>query len=315
MFDPDLIRHLDGALDEFRRWNGVLRRLAGLEPLPVSPAHEARAALHTVLQRRAAVCVGFAGCFGREERRRLSRRAGVLLESIARKGQYSQRLLARRLDEAYLAEAVERVRAGTPSLLEELAGILHAAASEEASERRLAQLLARTAAGEATAFTVFFEETAVFARATVAREGLPPMLAEEAVAEAYFQIWREAGAYDPARGSVRGWLATICRSRARDALRREAVRSGHRLAATLGGEGLDEATWPAEETWTVGSVPHRLHAWLAQLPATQRQLIGYAYFRGFSHDEISRVLDMPLGSVKSGLHGALARLRRFARTS
>lgn len=142
--------------------------------------------------------------------------------------------------------------------------------------------------------------------------------AEEVVADAYAQIWRSAAGFDPARGSVAAWIATITRTRALD-LVRSRTRRARVLedAAVVTDEGetlvlaptLEAADRGAELSETSAIVQRSL----AELSAPQRRVIELAYFGGFSQSEIAAQLSEPLGTVKTRMRAALEKLRQSLR--
>ena len=138
--------------------------------------------------------------------------------------------------------------------------------------------------------------------------------AEEVVADAFGQVWRTAARFDPSRGSVAGWLATIARTRALDLVRargRRAKAIGR--AASMSDEGFAAAVASA------GGAPDRgaeldetrrfVGRCLAELPEPQRRVIELAYFRGLSQSEIAAELQEPLGTVKTRMRAGLEKLR------
>lgn len=135
-------------------------------------------------------------------------------------------------------------------------------------------------------------------------------LAEEVVEDTYFQVWRQAVRFDPARGQALTWLLSIARSRAIDALRREA-RFKH--------DGIDEDgdvdgtadLRPHDELLDLARHSAGLQQALMQLGAQPRQLVSLAFFRGLSHDEIAQQTQLPLGTVKSQIRRALLSLREL----
>jgi RNA polymerase sigma-70 factor (ECF subfamily) len=135
-------------------------------------------------------------------------------------------------------------------------------------------------------------------------------LAEEVVEDAYFQVWRQAVRFDPARGRALTWLLAMARSRAIDALRREA-RFQH--------ENLDPDAAPEVASDTPGAdelldlARHRsdLYQALMLLGSQPRQLVSLAFFRGLSHEEIALQTQLPLGTVKSQIRRALQSLRHI----
>lgn len=135
-----------------------------------------------------------------------------------------------------------------------------------------------------------------------------PAWAEEAVEECFFQVWRHAVRFDPARGGALPWVLSIARSRAIDLLRRE-MRFQH--------DSLDDDGTPEQADETPGadelldSTRHHaaLHRALLELNARSRQLIALAFFRGLSHEEIADQTALPLGTVKSQIRRAMIALR------
>lgn len=129
--------------------------------------------------------------------------------------------------------------------------------------------------------------------------------AEEVVEDTFWQIWRQAPRFDPARGNAAAWMFTITRSRAIDALRRVDKAAGD---AEAGEREADLADGP-EELLASSQAGKQLNAALARLEPLPRQLVALAFFRGLSHEEIAMQTGLPLGTVKSHIRRALVRLR------
>ncbi|WP_204048603.1 RNA polymerase sigma factor [Microbispora siamensis] len=129
--------------------------------------------------------------------------------------------------------------------------------------------------------------------------------AEEALQETFIAVWRSAGSYE-GRSTVRTWLYGICR---RQALKR---MNGGRPAP----RPLDEAahlpsTEPDPEVVALARADTAaVAAALTALPATHREVLTLALSAGLSHAEISQILDIPVGTVKSRLFTARAALAR-----
>jgi RNA polymerase sigma factor (sigma-70 family) len=131
-------------------------------------------------------------------------------------------------------------------------------------------------------------------------------LAEDAVQEAFLQIWRGAGSYRPERAKASTWLLTFVHRRAVDLVRREDRRRGDPLdeAPEAGGPTVDEEADLRDKRTAV-------QAALAQLPPDQRQALELAYYGGFTQTELAERLGVPLGTVKSRMFAGLARLREL----
>ncbi len=162
--------------------------------------------------------------------------------------------------------------------------------------------------GDSRAFEVVFERHAGAAFSLAYRMCGSRPRAEEVVQEAFLSLWRSGARYDRARGSVRSWLLSFVHNRAIDALRREVSRG----ARDVGDEGLAERM-PAPEL-TDAEVERRddarrVRSALHGLPADQRRVIELAYFGGFTHSQISEMLELPAGTVKGRMRLGLAKLR------
>src|SRR5581483_1942481 len=129
-------------------------------------------------------------------------------------------------------------------------------------------------------------------------------LAQDAVQEAFLGAWRTAAAFDPVRGSASTWLLTLVHRRAVDVVRREQRRRAEPLddAPVAAVESTDEDAWLRERRRAV-------QAALARLSPDQRQALELAYYGGLSQSELAERLGVPLGTVKSRMFAALARLR------
>jgi len=134
-------------------------------------------------------------------------------------------------------------------------------------------------------------------------------VAEDVTQEAFLSVWRSGARFDAARGSVRSWTLSIVRNRAIDSLRRQAG-SAPKLDfdddATLEARPSSDLT-DAEAIRRETS--RRVRGALQELPREQSEVIGLAYFGGFSHSEIAEMLGMPLGTVKGRMRLGLEKIR------
>jgi RNA polymerase sigma-70 factor (ECF subfamily) len=122
--------------------------------------------------------------------------------------------------------------------------------------------------------------------------------AQDVVQEVFVQVWRQAGRYDPARGTPEAWVCTIARTRALDRVRRRAARREERSAPPAPSTRAPAA----DEALAVRSA-------LGSLPSEQREALELAYFEGLTQSEIARRLGEPLGTVKSRIRTGMMRLR------
>jgi RNA polymerase sigma-70 factor (ECF subfamily) len=188
----------------------------------------------------------------------------------------------------------------------------HGAGPEERSEAiqaddPLPELMRRLQARDQAALGAIYDATSTRLYALAHAILRDAQDAEEAVCDCYSQCWDEASRYDPKRSSVMGWLTMMCRSRALDRLRR---RRRERLHVEIeAAADVEDQARPPVELLSLLEEGSAVRAALALLPENRRELIGLAFLRGMSHDDIARMKRMPLGTVKSHLRRGLLQLR------
>jgi RNA polymerase sigma-70 factor, ECF subfamily len=163
---------------------------------------------------------------------------------------------------------------------------------------------------EIEAFEVFYDRHSGAAYSLAHRIVGDPRAAEDVTQEAFLSIWRSESGYDPARGSVRSWTLGIVRNRAIDSIRRETSAKVPPLDLS-GDERLEHERSDADTAQAaIGrDTARRLRGAVRELPAEQARVIELAYFGGFSQDEIARMLEIPLGTVKGRTRLALEKIR------
>lgn len=170
-------------------------------------------------------------------------------------------------------------------------------------------LLTLVERGDAEAFEVVYDRHSRVAYSLAFRLLGDRQAAEDLVQDAFLAVWRGAGGYSVARGSVRNWMLSILHNRGVDRLRTLGAMSRRQEAlqqVELRRPDAPDAAALGIERAMAGSVREELGA----LPAEQHQVLDLAYFGGFTQHEISEMLDVPLGTVKSRMRLGLERLRR-----
>jgi RNA polymerase sigma factor (sigma-70 family) len=136
-------------------------------------------------------------------------------------------------------------------------------------------------------------------------------LAEGVVQEVFLSLWRDAGRFDPGRGSVATYLLSLTHHRAVDVVRREENlrrRLGPEEAASVGLGGGDPGQ-RAEDDPGLEERHARVLAALAELPEEQREALLLAYFGGYTQREIASLAGVPLGTVKTRMAAGMRKLR------
>jgi RNA polymerase sigma-70 factor, ECF subfamily len=137
-------------------------------------------------------------------------------------------------------------------------------------------------------------------------------LAEDVVVEVFAQVWRDAGNFDPARGSPTAWIIAMTRSRAIDLLR---SRKRERAAEPIESASAMKSALPNPEELSCLSERRQIvRRALSSLTLEQREAIDLAYFSGLSHSQIALKLCQPVGTIKTRIRTAMIRLRELLRS-
>ncbi len=138
-------------------------------------------------------------------------------------------------------------------------------------------------------------------------------LAEDLFQETFIQVFRSAATFDSKR-RFRPWLFTIAANKARDHLR-ASMRRGTQSLDNISGHDAEQGTFLDLMESDTLSAPERLidmedadavRQIIARLPAIYREVLLLSYYNRFAYKEIAEMLGIPLGTVKSRLHSALA---------
>ncbi|WP_394021585.1 sigma-70 family RNA polymerase sigma factor [Xanthobacter pseudotagetidis] len=166
-------------------------------------------------------------------------------------------------------------------------------------------ILAIARDADRSAFADLFRHFAPRLKAYLVRTGLPANAAEELAQETMLAVWRKASYFDPARAGAATWIFTIARNLRIDLLRRERHRST--LDAGTDGEPVDETS--GETMLMTAERAARVRAALSALSEEQAAIVRLSFFQEKPHSAIARELGIPLGTAKSRVRLALARLR------
>jgi RNA polymerase sigma-70 factor (ECF subfamily) len=135
--------------------------------------------------------------------------------------------------------------------------------------------------------------------------------AEDALQDAYLQVWRAAGDYRVALSPPMAWMGVIVRSRALDFLRRrrsERIDQSRELDDSIRETVPEEGPGPLDMAAS-SEQAFALHQCLSKLEARQREVVSLAYMRDLSHGELAAQLRLPLGTVKTWIRRGIEQLR------
>ncbi len=169
-----------------------------------------------------------------------------------------------------------------------------------------ADLVERIAASaDRAAFTRLFAYYAPRLKGYLLRLGLGAAEAEEVSQEVMVAVWRKAASFDRSQASVATWIFRIARNRRIDAFRREkraVLDANDPIFQPEPAVAADRATEAAERE-------AQLRAAVADLPPEQRDLVRVAFYEELSHSQVAERTGLPLGTVKSRLRLAFAKLK------
>ncbi|HWE02652.1 MAG TPA: sigma-70 family RNA polymerase sigma factor [Tepidisphaeraceae bacterium] len=138
--------------------------------------------------------------------------------------------------------------------------------------------------------------------------------AEDVFQETFLQVHQSADQFDPQR-RFRPWLFTIAANKARDLIRSQSRRPTNPLQASISpgdsesGEFIDLMQSAGElpgEPMERRELQKLVHDTVTGMPEHLREILLLSYFHQFPYKQISEILDIPLGTVKSRLHAAVA---------
>ncbi|MFC6086261.1 sigma-70 family RNA polymerase sigma factor [Sphaerisporangium aureirubrum] len=130
------------------------------------------------------------------------------------------------------------------------------------------------------------------------------LVAEDIVQEVFVTFWERPLAFDPDRGSLRSWLATIAHRRAVDHVRAEE----RRRVSTIGPRLADPEPSPLEDWILAADEAARVRVAVSRLPGGLREAIELAYYRGRTYRQTAEELGLPEGTVKSRIRLGLRKL-------
>lgn len=170
-------------------------------------------------------------------------------------------------------------------------------------EQRLRDVAERR---DRTAFADLFAHFAPRIKAFMMRRNCAPDLADELAQEALLTVWRKADQFDAAKASAGTWIFTVARNLHIDRVRRE-----NRPAPDPDDPFFVRDPEPAPDAVFDGAQQaDRVRRAIDELPEDQQLVVRMSFFEESSHAEIAERLDIPLGTVKSRLRLAFARLRK-----
>jgi RNA polymerase sigma-70 factor (ECF subfamily) len=178
--------------------------------------------------------------------------------------------------------------------------------AERLADEELMPLVGRK---DAEAFEVLYDRHGGAAYSLAYRIVGDRAAAEEVTQEAFISVWRSGARFDATRGSVRSWLLSVVRNRAIDFLRSKAGKAPKLDFDDESALEQRPASERTEEEALRRETAVEVRGAIGNLPGEQAKVIELAYFGGFSHSEIARILGLPMGTVKGRMRLGLEKIR------
>jgi RNA polymerase sigma factor (sigma-70 family) len=131
-------------------------------------------------------------------------------------------------------------------------------------------------------------------------------VANDVLQEVFINIWRKIESYDPMKGRLFTWMLNIARNASIDTVRSKSYQNSQKNLAI---SDSNETGGAQAEQVNIDNIGFRKV--LERLKKEQRVLIDLAYFKGYTHEEIAEIEDIPLGTVKTRIRNALMQLREY----
>ncbi|MDP4149497.1 MAG: sigma-70 family RNA polymerase sigma factor [Bacteroidota bacterium] len=134
-----------------------------------------------------------------------------------------------------------------------------------------------------------------------------PELAADVLQEAFINIWRRIETYDQTKGRLFTWMLNVARNASIDTLRSKSYQNSQK------NQDLPDNVYKGTDSQSTRmNVDHiGLRKVLEKLKPEHRVLVELSYFKGFTHEEIAEMQDIPLGTVKTRIRNALLQLREY----
>ena len=174
------------------------------------------------------------------------------------------------------------------------------------SEDEWLHLVRAVADGDQRALHSLYERTYRIVFTLIVRITANQETAEEVTLDVFYDVWRKASAYDPANGSVVGWIMNQARSRAIDRLRFDQRKK----RVNTDPDSLQPTDIVDPQQALLFEEQNRLlRDALAVLTPEERNAIETAFFSELTYEETARKLNQPLGTVKTRIRSGMGKLR------
>jgi RNA polymerase sigma-70 factor (ECF subfamily) len=157
------------------------------------------------------------------------------------------------------------------------------------------------------AFSYLYDNYAAALNGVIYRMVEDRELSEDILQDAFLKIWNNFANYDSSKGRLFTWMLNLTRNLTIDTLRSKGYKKQQKISADENSvSNFKDESFTAEKFDAMG-----LRKQLANLKPEQRSIIDLAYFNGYTQDEISKEMGIPLGTVKTRMRSAIIELRKM----
>jgi RNA polymerase sigma-70 factor, ECF subfamily len=167
------------------------------------------------------------------------------------------------------------------------------------------ELIAALKARDDQAFSYLYDQYRSSLYSIILQIVKSPETARDILQEVFINIWRKIESYDPVRGRLFTWMLNISRNASIDILRSKSYQNNQK------NQEITDTVYGNDQVAKTSIDSIGLTKFLGKLGPEQRVLIELAYFKGYTHDEIAQIEDIPLGTVKTRIRNALLQLREY----
>ncbi len=171
------------------------------------------------------------------------------------------------------------------------------------------ELILRLQNQDQAAFSYLYDHYSAALNGIIHRMIDDTQLAEDILQEAFVKIWNNFKQYDPSKGRLFTWMVNITRNLTIDTIRSKAYKKQQKISQDDNSViGQKDSASGAERFDSLG-----LRKQVEALKPDQRIIIDLAYFNGYTQEEISKEMGIPLGTVKTRMRAAIMELRKLAK--
>jgi len=157
------------------------------------------------------------------------------------------------------------------------------------------------------AFSYLYDNYAGALNGIICRMVEEPQLAEDILQEAFVKIWNNFSQYDSSKGRLFTWMINLTRNLTIDTLRSKGYKKQQQISKDENSvSNYHDKNYGADKFDTLG-----LRKQVANLKPEQKSIIDLAYFSGYTQEEISKEMGIPLGTVKTRMRSAIMELRKM----